>query len=64
VNAQKQFQQLESAPDQNQKRNEVIAEPTAARKPFVEPVISLPVDVLEATAFFMAGTVTGGGLTP
>jgi hypothetical protein len=64
VSPQKQFQQMESATDQNQKRNEVIAEPTVARKPFVEPAISLPVDVLEATAFFMAGTTTGGTLTP
>jgi hypothetical protein len=30
------------------------------KKPFVEPSISLPVDVLEATAFFLAGSVTTG----
>lgn len=30
------------------------------KKPFVEPSISLPVDVLEATAFFQAVSVTAG----
>lgn len=36
------------------------AEIPAAKKPFVEPEISLPVDVLEATTFFVpvdSGTV-------
>jgi hypothetical protein len=28
--------------------------PDAARKPFVEPAVSVPLDVLEATAFFQA----------
>ena len=32
---------------------------SAARKPFVEPAISHPVDVLEATTFFQ--TVDSGG---
>ena len=35
------------------------ARPAAAKKPFVEPVISQPVDVLEATTFFQ--TVDSGG---
>jgi hypothetical protein len=34
-------------------------QPTAAKKTFVEPVISQPVDVLEATTFFQ--TVDSGG---
>jgi hypothetical protein len=50
------------------KQNEVIKEENAVlqngnageltepRKPFVEPVISVPVDVLEATTFFQAAT--------
>jgi hypothetical protein len=33
--------------------------PAAAKKPFVEPAISQPVDVLEATTFFQ--TVDSGG---
>jgi len=33
--------------------------PAAAKKAFVEPVISQPVDVLEATTFFQ--TVDSGG---
>ena len=32
------------------------------RKLFVEPEISVPVDVLEATTFFQ--TITSGGTTP
>lgn len=30
------------------------------KRPFVEPSISLPVDVLEATAFFQPVTVSSG----
>jgi hypothetical protein len=34
------------------------AQPTQQnKKPFVEPVVSVPVDVLEATAFFQGPTV-------
>ena len=33
------------------------ATPAAEKKPFVEPVVSVPVDVLEATALFQAPTV-------
>lgn len=35
----------------------------SARKPFVEPTVSVPLDVLEATAFFQASAaidVVGG----
>ena len=51
------------------KQNEIINEETAGfetegtgkelsdrKKPFVEPAISVPVDVLEATTFFQAAT--------
>jgi len=34
-----------------------LAQPTEHKKPFVEPVVSVPVDVLEATAFFQGPTV-------
>lgn len=34
-----------------------LAQPTQDKKPFVEPVVSVPVDVLEATAFFQGPTV-------
>jgi hypothetical protein len=34
------------------------------KRPFVEPLISLPVDVLEATSFFLATSVSAAGLTP
>jgi hypothetical protein len=51
------------------KQNEIINEETAGlkteglgkelidgKKPFVEPAISVPVDVLEATTFFQSAT--------
>lgn len=34
-----------------------LAQPAQNKKPFVEPVVSVPVDVLEATAFFQGPTV-------
>jgi hypothetical protein len=37
-------------------------EATPARKPFVEPKISSPVDVLEATTFFQVVDSGGTGL--
>jgi hypothetical protein len=33
--------------------------PTSAKKPFIAPEISVPVDVLEATTFFQVGTSGG-----
>ena len=38
------------------------ARPAAAKKTFVEPVISQPVDVLEATTFFQVVDSGGTGL--
>jgi hypothetical protein len=35
----------------------VLSQPAPEKKPFVEPVVSVPVDVLEATAFFQGPTV-------
>jgi hypothetical protein len=37
-------------------RRESISSSTGAKKQFVEPVVSVPVDVLEATAFFQTQT--------
>ena len=38
---------------QSNQDNEATSRATeSARKPFVEPVVSVPLDVLEATAFF------------
>ncbi|HEX7175048.1 MAG TPA: hypothetical protein VF240_07180 [Pyrinomonadaceae bacterium] len=36
-------------------------ETVSAKKPFVEPVVSVPQDVLEATAFFQGSAGVGGG---
>ena len=45
--------------NQNQQTQHTKDETPQAKKPFVEPVISTPVDVLEATTFFQ--TVDSGG---
>lgn len=37
-------------------RYEESAPAAPARKPFVEPAVSVPVDVLEATSFFQVDT--------
>lgn len=34
--------------------------PDRARKPFVEPAVSVPLDVLEATAFFQGSAALEG----
>jgi hypothetical protein len=39
-----------------QNENAVIGEGNKGKKEFVEPAISVPVDVLEATTFFAAST--------
>ncbi len=50
---------------ETQTSTDPVSESSNVRKPYVEPQISMPVDVLEATAFFQATTVSGGGgLTP
>jgi len=36
-----------------------VSSTPAVRKPFVEPEVSVPVDVLEATTFFQAATSGG-----
>ena len=43
-------------------QNALSQQPVQEKKTFVEPVISVPVDVLEATAFFQDPVVTGGTL--
>jgi hypothetical protein len=44
----KSVTQLEKVPDGNQTQ--------AVKRPFVEPEVSVPVDVLEATTFFQSAT--------
>ena len=41
--------------EQSEPKQETIATPVN-KKPFVEPSVSVPVDVLEATAFFQGET--------
>lgn len=43
--------------EQVSEQNEPIVSPSAEKKPFVEPVVSVPVDVLEATTFFQTPTI-------
>ena len=40
-------------------RSEQTLVPATEKRPFVEPVVSFPLDVLEATTFFQTGTVEG-----
>jgi hypothetical protein len=47
---------LENAGEQER----ALESASAIKKPFVEPAISLPIDVFEATAFFGSSTVSGG----
>ena len=44
------------------KRELSVQEPQTTKRPFVEPEISSPVDVLEATAFFQ-GVIGGTDVT-
>ena len=37
-----------------------LPRPVQEKKPFVEPEVSVPVDVLEATSFFQVSTVSAG----
>ena len=44
----------------NEVENAQPAEPAACKKPFVEPEVSFPIDVLEATTFFQ---ITDSGVS-
>ena len=43
--------------EQLERGESASAQSAQEKKPFVEPVVSVPVDVLEATAFFQGPTV-------
>lgn len=43
--------------EQVERSEGALNQPATEKKPFVEPVVSVPVDVLEATAFFQGPTV-------
>jgi hypothetical protein len=43
-------------------RNEQTRGPVGEKKPFVEPAVSVPVDVLEATTFFQTPTIEGASV--
>ena len=49
-NINEQLQQVECVEN-------ALPQPAPEKKPFVEPLVSVPVDVLEATAFFQGPTV-------
>ncbi len=48
---------LESATEQTD-QTEIPSTRSDAKKPFVEPVVSTPIDVLEATSFFLQQSST------
>jgi hypothetical protein len=43
--------------EQISEQNEPIVSQSGEKKPFVEPAVSVPVDVLEATTFFQTPTI-------
>jgi len=43
--------------EQIERNESALPQPVLEKKPFVEPMVSVPVDVLEATAFFQGPTV-------
>ena len=43
--------------EQLERGERALTQPAQDKKPFVEPIVSVPVDVLEATAFFQGPTV-------
>ncbi len=47
--------------EQIERSEHALAQPVQEKKPFVEPEVSVPVDVLEATAFFQDATLQNGG---
>lgn len=47
-----------------QESNDEASQVAAPKKPFVEPAISHPVDVLEATTYFQTVDSGGTGLRP
>ena len=40
-----------------EERREAAVPPVRQKEPFIEPVVSVPVDVLESTTFFQAPTI-------
>ncbi len=48
--------------EQNERRENVPSSPRT-KKPFVEPVVSVPVDVLEATSYFMQVALDSGAIS-
>ena len=46
-----------TVPPSDQQQSESSEKPAAEKKPFVEPAVSVPADVLEATALFQAPTI-------
>jgi len=43
--------------EQSEPLESVLSQPGSEKKQFVEPVVSVPVDVLEATTFFQSPTL-------
>ncbi len=51
----------ELQPSKTVEQNEDALQPAGTgKKPFVEPIISAPVNVFDATTFFFQGTEIGG----
>jgi hypothetical protein len=40
-----------------EERREIVVPPVRQKEQFIEPVVSVPVDVLESTSFFQSPTI-------
>jgi hypothetical protein len=56
LNKQNSHPISEQFTEQSELSEQTLTQP-AEKKPFVEPVVSVPVDVLEATTFFQTPTI-------
>ena len=61
MNTQNNKPVSEQLTEQIERREQTPAQP-AEKKPFVEPVVSVPGDVLEATTFFQGPTIEGSSV--
>ena len=61
MNNQKNLPINDALSEQSEQGQPSQLESMETKKKFVEPALSVPVDVLEATTFFGETTVTGGG---
>jgi hypothetical protein len=63
LNNQQNNSVSEQPVEQNERRESVPPSSTRQKKQFVEPIVSVPIDVLEATSFFQTQTTLDAAST-